>query len=106
MSAAVPYLVDPAGAAIHDLTGFKYTPGGAVSTVLNPPKRPAAPAAAPAQPVPTAPTIKGPAISAPGPGVPPATRALPPDDKAGAGPGTDATKGLLKKSGVGKTLLG
>lgn len=45
-----------------------------------------------------------PALQVPGPGVPPA-RAIPPGDKSGAGPGTDATKGLLKKPGTGKTLL-
>jgi len=45
-----------------------------------------------------------PGFTVPGPGVPP-TAARPPDDKGGAGPGTDATRGLLKKPGASRTLL-
>jgi hypothetical protein len=45
-------------------------------------------------------------IRVPGPGVPPATRAIPADDKAGASPGSDATRGLLvRRRGPGGSLL-
>jgi hypothetical protein len=106
VSAAVPYLVDPIGAGIHDLTGFRYTPGGAVADAITPPRRPLPPPVS-AQAGPTPPNIRVPRISAPGPGVPPATRTIPPNDKAGATPGVDATRGLiLRRGGPGKTLLG
>jgi len=44
-------------------------------------------------------------IGGPGPQVPPATAGLPPGDKAGAGPGSDITRGLLAKRRRTTTLL-
>jgi len=44
------------------------------------------------------------ALAPTGPQVPPGQK-IPPGDKAGAGPGSDTTRGLLKKPGTGRTLL-
>lgn len=101
----VPWIIDPAGMAISTASGGKIpTIGGVVDRQLNPPPKPAPHVAPAASPGPQMPVLSGPKIT--GPSVPAANAAAPPPgDKAGAQPGTDATKGLLKKPGAGRTLL-
>ncbi len=53
----------------------------------------------------TGPTVTYVPVAGPGPRVPPATRPIPPGDKAGALPGTDKTRGLLVRPRRRKTTL-
>jgi len=100
----VPWIIDPVGTIVSKTTGLP-TPGGIVDKKLNPPKPHPPPAPTPDQPRPQPPRISMPAVSMPGTQAPPMGPRVPPGDKAGAAPGTDATKGLLRKPGS-RTLLG
>jgi hypothetical protein len=95
---ALPWIIDPIGTGISKATGVP-TPGGLIDKKVNPPvsHRPP-PAPAPAVQA-TPPKISMPTLGMPGQQAPPTGPRVPPGDKAGAAPGTDATKGLLKKPG-------
>lgn len=113
MAQAPAFILDPVGATAAAM-GFDvpFSPGAMVFDTLSPsPPKPAP--AAPPPPAPAVPTMPLPAMPTPppppapqiiGPKVP-AARTVPLEDKAGAGPGSDATKGLLARGGRRGSLL-
>lgn len=99
MASAVPFLVDPIGAA----TGVPFSPGGAVKNAITP-KLPKA--GQPAQSSMAEPP-QAPKISITGGGTAPKKGEAPTgsgDGRTGAGAGADATRGLLASRGR-RTLL-
>lgn len=104
----VPFIVDPIGTAIHYATGGKFdlTPGGQINKALNMPKPKPKPQPVIQKPptitMPSAPTVT---MKAPPPKQPEAPRPRITHEGAPAGASSDKTKGLLKKPGVGGSLL-
>jgi len=106
VSRAVPYLVDPVGALLHDVTGFDKTPGGQISRIVNPPtpRQPEKKLISnipPLPPQPRAPSVLNSAAPPQGQTVNESVvrRAAP-----GAGGSADTTRGLIKP-GASRSLL-